>query len=99
MNAITVVRLYYLATAALLVGWLINLYEALTRPTINWRDAMGVQLLVIIFVTLIMLARVRRNVLADQAAFVRIGAGRYIVAGLAAAGLVVAVLLGLRTHG
>ena len=99
MKAITVLRLYYLVTAALLVGWSINLYEALTRPTVDWLDAAGLQLLVIIFATFILLARVRNNVAAEAAGLVRTGAGRYVVGGLAAAGLVAAVLLGFRAHG
>jgi hypothetical protein len=99
MKAATVVRLYCLVLAALLIGWFINLYQALTRPTVDWFDAAAMRLLVIIFVTLIMLMRARTKAAASPAAFVRIGAGRYVVAGLAAVGLVFAVLLGVRAHG
>jgi hypothetical protein len=61
MKATTVVRLYWLVTAALLIGWSINLYEALTRPTVDWLDAADLPLLVIISFTLIMLVRARNQ--------------------------------------
>jgi hypothetical protein len=96
MKAATAVRLYYLVLAALLIGWSINLYQAFTRPTIDWLDAVGMRLLVI---TLIMLMRAQTKAAANPAAFVLIGTGRYVVAGLAAVGLVFAVLLGVHAHG
>jgi hypothetical protein len=99
MKALTVVRPYWLVTAALLIGWSINLYEALTRPTVDWVDAADLPLLVIISFTLIMLAQARTRGTDDGAAPVKKGAARYIVAGLAVAGLVAAVVLGFRAHG
>ena len=99
MKALMVVRIYLVVTLALLVGWCINLGAALTRPTVEWRYAVGMPLLVIIFLTLIMLVRARRRLSADQAVVVGIPAGQYVVAGLAAAGLVAAVLVGFRAHG
>jgi hypothetical protein len=99
MKAATVVRLYCVFLAALLIGRFINLYQALTRPTVDWFDAAAMRLLAIIFVTLIMLVRARTKTAASPAAFVRIAAGRYVVAGLAAVGLVFAVLLGVRARG
>jgi hypothetical protein len=99
MKAATVVRLYCIVLAALLIGWFINLYQALARPTVEWLDAAGMRLIVIIFVALIMLMRARIKAAAGPAAFARMRTGRYVVAGLAAVGLVVAVLLGVRAHG
>lgn len=99
MKAATVVRLYWLVLAALLIGWFVNLYQALTRSTVDWIDASGMRLLVIILVTLVMLMRARTRAAAGPAALVRIGAGRYVLAGLAAVGLVFAAILGFRTHG
>jgi hypothetical protein len=99
MKALTVVRLYWLFTVALLVGWCINLHEALAEPTVDGLDAAGVPLVIMIFMALIMLARARSKLSAAAVTVVRIRVGRYVVAGLAAAGLVAAVLLGFRVQG
>ena len=99
MKSANVVRLYSLVLASLVIGWFINLYQALTRTTVDWFDAAAIPLLVVIVLTFIMLMRARTKAAVSPAAFVRSGAGRYVVAGLAAVGLFCVVLLGVHAHG
>lgn len=94
MKVITVVRLYWLAVAILVIGWSINLYEALARPTIDWRAAVGIPSLAMISITLIALTQARKKLSADPTAVVKISATRYAIAALALVGLIGAVLLG-----
>jgi len=39
MKVLTVVHIYLLAMAILVIGWSVNMYEALARLTVDWRDA------------------------------------------------------------
>ena len=95
MKVLTIERLYWLAIAILVIGWSVNLYEALARPTVDRREAAGIPSLVMISITLILLTQARKKLLTDPTALVRIGATRYAIAGLALVGLLGAVLLGL----
>ena len=99
MKALTLVRLYGVVAMALVACWCINLYEALAQPALDWRDAAEAPLLVMIFLTLILLVQARAKLTAVPTAAVEKRTGRYLVAGLAAAGLVAAVLIGFRAHG
>ncbi len=65
MKPLTVVRLYSLLAVALLVGWVINLYQALTRSPVDWRDAAAWPLLGVISFALLMLSRARTRLSAD----------------------------------
>ncbi|HEX4049316.1 MAG TPA: hypothetical protein VHY19_00360 [Steroidobacteraceae bacterium] len=98
MKISTVMRLYSLIAVALLAAWFINLYEALSRPIVDWGDAVALPLLVTISIVLIMLTRARAKRADEPAAHIRIGAGRYIAAGLLVAGLVAVFLLGFHAH-
>lgn len=90
MKVITVVRLYWLAVAILVIGWSINLYEALARPAIDWRAAVGIPSLAMISITLIALTQARKKLSAAPTAVVKISATRYAIAGLALVGLIAA---------
>ncbi len=94
MKVLTVARLYSLLAVVLLVGWFINLYHALTRSPVDWRDAAAWPLLGLICFTLLMLSRVRNRLSADPTRSVRIGTWRYIAAGLLVGGLFAAFILG-----
>jgi hypothetical protein len=48
MKAKTAIRLYCVALIMLLGGWCINLVAALNRPTVDWRDAAGAPMLVLL---------------------------------------------------
>lgn len=48
MKAKTAMRLYCVALIMLLGGWCINLIAALNRPTVDWRDAAGAPMLVLL---------------------------------------------------
>lgn len=98
MNSVKIMRAYYLVTVALLAGWSINLYLALSRPTLDWRDAADVPLLVVLSFTVVMLMRVRANLGAESKA-VKVGRKVYVLAVSAVLGLVAAVLLGIYAHG
>jgi hypothetical protein len=95
MKVLTVVRLCWLALAILVIGWSINLYGALARPTVDWRDAAGMPSLGMIFIALGALIQARKRFSADPTALVRTSATRYAIAGVALVGLIGAVLLGL----
>jgi tellurite resistance protein TehA-like permease len=99
MKAVSVVRVYGVVLAGLLLGWSLNLYEALTRPKVVLGDAADFPLLVVIFLIFGLLVRARNELSADQAAHLRKGLPRYIIAVLTAAGLVTAVLLGASHRG
>ena len=83
MKILTVVRLYWLAIAIMLIGWCINLYGALGRPTVDWRNAAGVPSLATVFITLILLAQARRKLATDPTALVRMGMLRSVITGAA----------------
>jgi hypothetical protein len=98
MKAKTAIRLYCVALIMLLGGWCINLVAALNRPTVDWRDAAGAPMLVLVWITLTMLLRARSKVTADLSASIRLGTGRYVLVGLTAGGLIAAFLLGFHAH-
>ena len=98
MKALTVVRLLWSVAAAELIAWFVNLYLALRQPAVDWRDATAVPLVVVIFLTLALLARARNRLSAESKVSARMDRYGYIAAGLAAAGLVVAFVLGFSTH-
>jgi hypothetical protein len=93
MNLLLAVRLYWLALAILLIGWSVNLYEELARPTVDWRDAAGIPVLMIISITLASLIQSRNKLSSQPTAFVRVSTTRYTIAGLALVGLICVVLL------
>jgi hypothetical protein len=95
MRVLTVLRLCWSALAILVIGWSINLYEALARPTVDWRDAAGMPSLGMILIALGALIQARKKLSADPTALVRTSATRYAIAGVTLVGLIGAVLLGL----
>lgn len=95
MKVLTVVRLHWLALAGLVIGWSVNFYEALSRPTVDRHNAQGFFLLALIGATLIQLTKARRMLAVDPSAVMPIEATRYVIAALALAALVGAVLLGI----
>jgi hypothetical protein len=99
VNAITTVRLYLAALVILMSGWCINLLAALHHPTVDWWDAAGAPALVLVFITLTLLLRARSRLAADPSASIGMGAVRYVLAGFATAGLIVALVLGYSTKG
>lgn len=94
MKVLTIGRLYWLAVAILVIGWSANLYEALARPTVDWRDAVGIPSLIMISITLGALIQARKKRSIGPTVFVKTSAARYAIAGLALVGLIGAVLLG-----
>jgi hypothetical protein len=93
-----VLRLFCLIAVVELIAWFINLYQALSRPIIDWREAAAAPLLVVIFTTLLMLERVRNRVAADPTASPRMETWRYVAAGFMVAGLVAAFILGFQAQ-
>jgi hypothetical protein len=94
-----IVLLYRTTLVILLGGWCINLLAALHRPTVDWRDVAGMPALVLVFINLALLSSARRRLTADPSASIEISASRYVLAGCAAAGCVVAAVLGYYGHG
>lgn len=94
MKLLLTVRLYWLALAILVIGWSVNLYEELARPTVDWRDAAGIPALLIISITLASLIQARKKLSTHPTALVRMSMPRYTIAGLALVGLICVILLG-----
>ncbi len=98
MKTITLVRLYGLLAAALLVGWLINLYEALTRPPVDWRNVADAPLLVAILFALGLLQRARNRRSANRTGALSAGKSLYVAVSLMVAGLVAAFFFGFHAR-
>jgi hypothetical protein len=95
MKLLTAVRIYWVAAAMLLIGWCINLYQALSRPTVDWRQAAGMPSLAMILIVLTLLTQARRKLSEEPTARAGAVVARYMVAGLALMGLIGIVVLGL----
>lgn len=94
MKSLMVIRLLYLLAVAELIAWFINLYQALKRPVIDWRDAAAAPLLVSIFTALLMAELLRKRLSAEPAASLKMEKWRYVAVGFMVAGLVTVFILG-----
>jgi hypothetical protein len=94
LRLITVVRIYYFSLAILVVGWIANLVLALRRPIINWRDALSLSSLVLIFITLSVLLQARSKLKQSPDAAIKLNGVRYVLLGAVVAVAVVAFLIG-----
>src|ERR1700690_3326790 len=55
MKLTNIRRLYYISLVILLAGWVANLHQALSRTSVDWRDAIDFPLISMTFVILALL--------------------------------------------